>query len=233
MTSPQLDIAAGAVSDLAGNAAHGTDDAPLAVLERIPNRIFEHPVAAGQLKDTSALQLRSASTVDTFEIGGGTYAVASSRSQEGFQIVNITDPYNPTASGQLKDDSIADGLSDANIFEIGGSIYATAPTYYEDFQLINVTDPTNPEFAGMLPWSSSLLVGGATGTDVFEIGADTYVALAASDDNGLQLINVTDPSKPTFAGQVRDTDDLLLEGAFDVRIFVIGAKTYAGRDRFA
>ena len=48
MAAPQLDIARGAASDLAGNAIDAAPDNSLEVVEYIPKQLFENPAASGQ-----------------------------------------------------------------------------------------------------------------------------------------------------------------------------------------
>ena len=40
--------------------------------------------------------LKQAFSITTATIGGSTYALVAARSDNGVQIINITDPYNPT-----------------------------------------------------------------------------------------------------------------------------------------
>ena len=61
--------------------------------------------------------------------------------------------------------------------------------------------------------------------DIFEAGAETYAAV--SSKYGLQLINVADPDNPEPAGQLRDTDDLLLGFADSIAIFDAEEEFYA------
>ena len=105
-------------------------------------------------------------------------------------------------------------------------------SYHDDgVQLIDVSDPSVPVAVG----SATDGVGGfdtlngALGVATFVIGASTYAIVASEVDDGVQLIDVSNPSAPVAAGSATDGvggfDEL--NGAHGVATFVIGASTYA------
>ena len=165
-------------------------------------------------------------------IGTDAYAAVTSFT-EGFYIVRITDPDNPSLAGHLPWGSVLiDGASDADIFQIGMDTYAALAASYDDgLQLVRLTDPANPAPAGQLADNSGMSLDGAAAVAVFDLDADTYAAVAS--DEGLQLVRITDPANPVPAGHLADTESLLLGTAEDVDIFEIGADTYAAVASFA
>ncbi len=225
MAAPQLDIAAGAVSDVSGNDIAAASDNPVTVA------IVMTPV--GNISDDHSLLLDSARAVDTFTIGSRIYAAVAASSDDGLQLVDISDPSSPIAAGHLEDtegsnELLLDGSNDVNVFVIGSRTYAAVTTASDHgLQIVDVSNPSSPTAAGKLADNSSRELKGATGVAVFTIGGKTYAAVAASSDDGLQLVDISDPTNPTAAGNLGDTNSRLLDGASDVAVFTIGGKTYA------
>ena len=240
MSEPQLDIEDGAIEDLFGNAIGAKAGSPIDTTFHVSKQaLLGEPGAFGSLEDDGSggsLLLGGAHGVDTFEIGQRTYAAVAALGDGGLQLVDITDPANLRPAGKLKDtkgqnELLLEGAIHVNVFEIGKRTYA-AVTSIDDhgLQLVDITNPDNPRPAGSLPDTGSLLLGGSRNVDTFEIGQRTYAAVAAVIDNGLQLVDVTDPDNPRPTGKLEDTEgqnELLLHGAIGVDTFVIGQNTYA------
>ena len=123
---------------------------------------------------------------------------------------------------------------------IGDETYAIMTGNMDDgFQVIGLSDPTNPT-----PVASA--TDGATGFDelygarkvrAFLFGGTMYAIVASSpsasktvnSDDGIQVIDLSDPSNPTAVASATDGDpgfDTLV-GAHGVETFVVGGKTYA------
>ncbi len=227
----QLDIAADAVSDLSGGHIRDSPDNPITTASP------DSPIFSGMLPDNTQLLLGGAYGVDVFTIDANTYAVVASSDENGLQIVNITDPDNPTAAGRLADatDLLLDGANAVAAFRIDSSTYAAVPSGSEGgLQIVDITDPDNPTAAGNLedtepanPGEDELLLGGAGGVEIFQVGSDVYAAVTSNTEGGLQIVNVTDPDNPTAAGQLADATDLLLDAPLGVDVFLIGGKIYA------
>ena len=181
-------------------------------------------------------ELRGARSVDTVEIGGSTYALVAAFGDDGLQIIDITDPENPSPTAHVTDGVGGfEGLGGARSVDtvvIGGSTYALVAASVDDgLQIIDITDPGNPSptksvtdgvggFEGL---------GGARSVDTVEIGGSTYALVAASGYNGLQIIDITDPENPSPTASVTEGVDGFeeLRGARSVDTVVIGGSTYA------
>ncbi len=191
----------------------------------------DNPAAVGNLADgDGSLELSGAQGVNVFTIGSNTYAAVAAVDDNGLQIVNVTDPTNPAAAGKLSDTGSMElhGARGVTTFVIGGNTYAAVASWTDDgFQIVNVTDPDNPAPAGRLEDSGSLRLDGAQGVDVFTIGSSTYVVVSSGSDNGLQIVNVTDPDNPAPAGNLGDNGSRKLANARNLDVFVIGESTYA------
>ena len=61
----------------------------------------------------------------------------------------------------------------------------------------------------------------------FESGGHTYVAVAASGSDGVQILDVTNPSNILPAGSITNDNDLKLDHAIGITTFKSGGHTYA------
>ena len=190
----------------------------------------------GSITDTDTLELDGASGITTFVSGGHIYAAVAAREDDGVQILNVTDLPHITAAGHITDDGTStDSLElwDARgitIFESGGHKYAAVAAYEDDgVQILNVTDPTNITAAGSITDTDTLVLDGASGITTFVSGGHTYAAVAAYEDDGVQILNVTDPLRITAVSSITDTrgiTGLVLDGAVDITTFTSGDNTY-------
>ena len=185
---------------------------------------------ADQISDGGDLELRSAIGITTFQAGTHTYAAVASYNDDGVQILNVTDPDNITATDQISDggDLELNGASYITTFQIGTHTYA-AVTAYEDggVQILNVTDPTDITATDQISDGGDRELSGARGITTFQIGTHTYAAVASFFDNGVQILNVTDPTDITATDQISDGGDRELSGAYGITTFQAGTHTYA------
>ncbi len=188
------------------------------------------PVAAGSLKDTNSLELETPQAVAVFTIGSNTYAAVASYQDNALQIVDITNPAAPMATGNLKDGGSArlDGPRDVEIFTIGSNTYAAVASSLDNaLQIVDVTDPADPTPAGRLSDTGSRELGGPRGVEIFTICSNTYAAVAAYKDHGLQIVDVTDPADPMPTGKLEDSNSRNLQSPRGVAVFTTGSNIYA------
>ena len=92
--------------------------------------------------------------ITTATIGGSTYALVAAWNDNGVQIINITDPYNPTNASSITNSTSYPTLNGANSITtatIGGSTYALVTAFDDDgVQIINIDDPYNPTNASSI-----------------------------------------------------------------------------------
>ena len=187
--------------------------------------------------DDNSLVLDGASDITTFVSGGHTYAAVAAFVDSGVQILNITNPANITAAGNIADigeftpDLELRGARGITTFVSGGHTYAAVAADRSDgVQILNITDPLRITAAGNTADigtnTDSLVLNGARGITTFVSGGHTYAAVAAYLDNGVQILNITDPSNITAAGNITNTDTLELEGASGIATFESGDHTY-------
>ena len=199
-------------------------------------------------------KLDGASAIAIATIGSGTYALVTAYFDHGVQIINITDPANPVPAASFgnNDTVTVDGTS--KTFDklkggegiatatIGSGTYALVAAYHSDgVQIIDITDPANPVPAASfgdgdrVDGASKAFdeLKGVNGITTATIGTNTYALVAAYDDDGVQIINITDPANPvpaasfdngtTVAGKTFDK----LDGASAIATATIGPGTYA------
>ena len=90
-------------------------------------------------------------------------------------------------------------------FETGGRTYAivVAPDDY-GIQILNITDPASPAALAHISDNSTTNLAYSLGVDVFAIGGRTYAIVTAWSDNGIQILNVTDPASPAALAHISD-----------------------------
>ena len=70
---------------------------------------------------------------------------------------------------------------------------------------------------------------GAWGVDVIKCGSKTYAIVASYEDDGVQIIDISNPEKIVATDAETDGANGFteLDGAYGVDTFVIGSSTYA------
>lgn len=121
----------------------------------------------------------------------GDYAyIAAAKNSRMFQVVDISDPDNPTKVAEIK----PTGTKDPNgIYKFGDYIYMTRETSgQEAFLIYDVSDPTDPQEEGELDFSDSL-------EDVIVIGNYAYIATRINSQE-LVIIDISNTSNPSTVG---------------------------------
>ena len=183
-------------------------------------------------------------------ISDRTYAVATAPQIDSVLIIDISYLAAPVPTDRWEraiflqeydlDPVTVITLSGANsvaIAEISGRTYAVVTTFGDDgVQIIDITDPAAPTPAAAITDDT----GGFTELSkvwdvaITQIAGRTYAVVAASGDDGVQIIDITDPAAPTLAAPApvaAITDDTggftALKGANSVAIAQISGRTYA------
>ena len=186
--------------------------------------------AVGNITDTPSLVLDGAYGITAFKSGGHTYAVVAASRDDGVQILNVTDPSDITAVGSITDGGTLK-LNNAygiTTFESGGHTYAAVTAFSDSgVQILNVTDPSDITAVDSITDTSSLELSAAYGITTFESGDHIYAAVTAYFDDGVQILNITNPSIITAAGSITDGGTLELDGPRGITTFVSGGHTYA------
>jgi hypothetical protein len=192
--------------------------------------------ATDTLQEGGSRELDRPWAADTFTIGSGTYAIVASYVDDGVQIIDISDPENIVAKDAQDDGDSGgfdqlDGAEDVTTFVIGSSTYAIVASARDDgVQIIDITDPTDISAKDSQDDGDSGgfdELDGASGVDTFTIGSSTYAIVASNQDDGVQIIDITDPTDISATDSMTDSGSLELDGARAVSTFTIGSSTYA------
>ena len=187
------------------------------------------PSAAGSISGGGVL-LGSPRGIAIFEHGDANYAAVAAAGTDSVQIINLTDPASPSGAGRIVEGGslVLDGAFGIAIFEHGGDNYAAvAATGRNDdgVQIVNLENPASLSAAGSMSDDNSLELNGPRSIAIFEQGNITYAAVAANDDDGVQIINLANPASLSAAGRLGDSDRL--NGARGIAIFEHGGDNYA------
>ena len=184
----------------------------------------------GGITDTSSLLLDGPRNLDVYEAGGRTYAAVGSWDEDGIQIIDVTDPASVTAKGSIAKDTgiLLDGVADVAVFKIDGHTYAVATAYIgKNIQVLNITDPDSITATDNLSDGGALELSQPWGLAIFEPGdGNTYAAVAGFGDNGVQIIDVTDPTDIAATDRLRNGAGILLNGPRGLAQFAVGDSTY-------
>ena len=163
-------------------------------------------------------------------IAGKTYAVVSSNIDNGIEIIDISDPTSPTSVSRVADGTDTDVCTVANgekcldaangnaITTIDGSTYVVVTAADDDgIEIIDISDPTNPTSVGRVVDGTDTGVctvangekclDGAKGVRITTINDKTYAIVAAEKDDGIEIIDISDPTNPTSVSRVVDGTD--------------------------
>ena len=175
-------------------------------------------------------ELKGARYVTTVTIDSSTYALVSASADHGVQIINITTPSSPSPVAHV---SNAAGLALRDprgiaTLTTGSSTYALVATHEGFVQIINITTPSSPApVASIFDGSGGFeALSRARGITTVTLDSSTY-ALVASYDDGVQIINVTNPSEPAPVAAVLNSQSNRLDGATGITTVTVGSSTYA------
>ena len=178
-------------------------------------------------------ELEGPKGVTAVAIGSSTYALVASYSDNGVQIINITDPFRPVPLAAVTDgvDGFEElkGARDIATATIGSSTYAIVTASADHgIQIINITDPSNPVPTSHISSIPDTRFNDPREVTTVTIGSSTY-ALVAADGSGVHIIDITDPSNPVSVASVQDGINGFdaLGNSRGIITTAIGSSTYA------
>ena len=173
-------------------------------------------------------------------LNSSTYALVASSDDNGVQIIDITNPSNPTAVSSITDGNNA-------YTELNGAIYITTTTINSStyalvagqrdngIQIIDVTDPYVPFAVSSLshgPTYSKLV--DASSIAITTTDSSTYAFVTSPynhvfEASGVQIIDITNPYAPTPVSTIVDNAGgyTELDGANFITTTTIDSSTYA------
>ena len=192
------------------------------------------PVHLVTISDDEHTKLNNPRGITTTTIGSSTYALVTTFVGDGVQIINVTDPSNPSAVSNIKDRvdgyEELDGASSITTTTIGSSTYALVTAFVDDgVQIINITNPAIPSpVANITDGDDYPILNGSRAITTVTLDSFTYALVAAFDDNGTQIINITNPAIPSPVANITDGDDYpILNGSRAITTVTLDSFTYA------
>ena len=172
----------------------------------------------------------------TVTINSSTYALVTAFDGDGVQIIDITDPSNPSPVSTITDGvggyKELDGAYDITTVTTDSSTFALVTSIWDNgVQIIDITDPYNPAPASAITDG----VGGYTelfhphAVTTVTIDSSTFAVVTAISGDGVQIIDITDPYNPSPVSALTDGRDGFteLDGPYGITITTIGTSTYA------
>ena len=146
--------------------------------------------------------------------------------------------YTINSVGSVSDGTNLNGVRGVETFTIGDSTYVVAAAQWADkIVIFDISDPTNPTSVGrVIDDSGTKKLNDPYDVAIATIGGSTYAVVTAYTDNGVQIIDISDPTSPSATAIFSDTggnnrcledNDRCLRGPVDVEIATIGSYTYA------
>ena len=211
------------------------DDDGVQIID-ITNPIHPSPVSAVFDGSGGFGALNGAWDVEVFSQGGRTYAMVAAASDDGVQIIDITNPIHPSPVSAVFDGSggfgALGGAIAVEVFTQGGRTYAIVAAVRDDgVQIMDITNTIHPSpvsavFDGSGGFSA---LEYPNDVEVFSQGDRTYAIVTALNDDGVQIIDITNPIHPSPVSAVFDGSGgfSALDGAIDAEVFTQGGRTYA------
>ena len=152
--------------------------------------------------ESGGLNLHTAHAAVTFQSDGRAYAAVVRYS--AIQILDLTDPDSIITVGSIIDTILRlDHDSSTATFESDGRIYAAVTSRPDGgVQILDLSDPHNITAAGSITDDDSIHLGGAAHITTFESDGRIYAAVISDDDDGVQILDLSDPHNITAAGGI-------------------------------
>ena len=169
-------------------------------------------------------------------ISDAIYAIITSSVDDGVQIIDITNPETPVPVSAITDDAGGftelDGAHGVEVVRTSGGIYAVVTAFFDDgIQIIDITDPETPVPVSAITDDTDGFteLAGANDIAITRISDRIYAVVASFVDDGIQIIDITNPAIPipTYAATDGVGGFTELDGAVDVVTVSMSGHTYA------
>ena len=97
----------------------------------------------------------------------------------------------------------------------------------DGLQILDITDPEDIIAKASITDDDTLALDGARDIAIYESGINTYAAVASYIDDGLQILDITDPENIIAKASITDGGTLALDGAHNIAIYESGSNIYA------
>ena len=153
--------------------------------------------------------------IDAFESNGRIYAAVIWHGS--IQILELSDPHDITVAGSIadNDDIGLDYTWDVSAFESDGHTYAAVTSsHYDAVHILELADPRDITVSAGIT-ADAVYLFGALDLDIFESNGHTYAAVASFFDDGVQVVEITDPHDITIAGGIGGIKEASRIAAFE------------------
>ncbi|GAG04484.1 unnamed protein product, partial [marine sediment metagenome] len=180
------------------------------------------PVHVGAITDNATMELDGARTIFI----SGKYAYVAADTDDGVEILDISDPSNPTHVGSINDTTCDAANNDECMLDGARGIYVSGKYAYvaaisdDGVEILDISDPSNPTHVGSITDDETTELNGAI--SIYVSGKYAYVA--ARSDDGLEILDISDPTNPTHVGAIGKSATVKLDSASD--IYVSGKYAY-------
>ena len=149
---------------------------------------------------TNYPKMHHPTSIATVTIGSSTYALVTSASSDRSDEVAFLP--SPESDTKTRDDGV---------------------------QIIDITNPRSPTPVSSITdgVDGFTELRGAASITTTTIGSSTYALVASVDDDGVQIIDITDPTDPVAVSTVTHSGNYKLGGASYITTTTIGSSTYA------
>jgi len=179
-------------------------------------------------------ELDGAREIALFTIGSSTYVIVVAYNDDGFEIIDISNPSSPTSAGSCDDDSSCsatrlNGVTDVAVTTIGGKVYAVTIAFLDDaLSIFDISTPSSPTQVSKMDGSSSKKLKDSYGVAIAEFDGKTYAVVTSSTQDSIALVDISTPASPVYKDHILDSDGThKLNYTVSVAIATIGGTTYA------
>ena len=186
--------------------------------------------------DPTSLELNGLREIALFTMGSSTYVIGAAYVDDGFEIIDISNPNSPTSVGRCDDDSSCDatklkGVSNVAVATIGGTTYAIVLAFLDNaISIFDISTPSSPtQVSNMVGTDANgNKLKRAYGLAVAEFGGKTYAVVVSNTQHSLALVDISTPSSPVYKDHITNSDgDYHLNTAVSVAVATISGTTYA------
>ena len=189
------------------------------------------PASSSHILPGPVFNMSAVASIATAQVGSSHYALTASLLR-GIQIINITDPSDPTAAAFVagSDPYNFTRVRHVATAQVGSSHYALVSSdagSRTGVHIIGIDDPGSPQLVSFVGNGSGYSFTNPLFATTTQVGSSHYALVASFDDDTVLIIDITDPASPEPAAHVRHGGDFAIDGPNSISAFSIGSSHYA------
>ena len=187
--------------------------------------------AVGKIDDGDGnYQISRATGITSFKIGSSTYVAVAVRNDNGVQILDVSTPSSITATDSITDTSDLKLSNPHGItsFKIGSSTYVAVTAGSDDgVQILEISSQGTITARGNIDDTDGTLeLDDARDITSFKFNSDTYLPVTGNADNGVQILDVSNPSDITPVVSINNGGSAVLRDPWGIISFEINSKIH-------